>query len=304
MSLAAPVGIFGIHSVTPYRLDTGMPFGMLRVLGQVNIANEVETIDLKGGSSRDPWASELGMRTSEVSVTFREYPSFLFELLAGIAATDSSAETGGGVTTLTNVYGSTAKSATIGIASVGVKVGSEIDVKYGVYVVKVVSATTVDVYCMSDVDFAQGASLDFTNDALKITASALTIAMGAAVTIPSFGLELTGGSGTIGMTTGHTAVFVARPINTGRSTAAVGTKEERFAPFGAIIVAQRQSDGKMFKFNFYKLLAAGLPANMAEMAWSEFEVKLKPVRAVPIISLTGATAEGLYEYQTVKETAS
>lgn len=295
--LSAPVGVFGIHSITPYNLLTGEFYGMARVLGQVNISNDIENVELKGGSSRDPWANELGMRTSEISVTMREYPQWIWELLAGKAVTSTAAEASGSVSTLTNVKGTSTKSATTGIASVGLKALQGADVKYGVYIVKVVTATTVDVYVGSDVDFAQGALLDYTNDLLKITATPLTVTMGAAVDIPSFGLSLTGGSGTIGMTVGDTASFIARPINTGRSAVAVGTKDERFIGFGAIIYAQRKSDGAMFQFNFYKLIAGGLPANMAEMAWSEYEVKLKPVRAVPIISLTASTNEGLYEYE-------
>lgn len=298
MSLSSPFGIFGIHSFTPYSLLDGMPFGpQARVLGQLNVGNSIEEIPLNGGSSRDPWASELGARTSEISLSLREYPSWIWELFSGKAITATTAEAAGGVTTLLNVKGTSAKSATIGVASVSVKTASEADVKYGIYIVKVVSPTTVDVYAMTDVDFGQGAFLDFANDAQKITATPLTITMGTAVAIPSFGLELTGGNGTIGMTVGDTAWFQARPINSGFSTVSVGTKDERFTSFGALVAAQRQSNGEMVLFNFYKLKGTGNPANMQEKAWSEYELTLRPVRGASIISLGTVGQEGLYDFQ-------
>lgn len=304
MALSAPIGIFGIHSITPYNLSTGLPYGLLRVLGSITIGNEVDLVELMGGSSRDAWAVEVGKRDVKISVTAREYADFLWEIMAGKAVTTTAGEALGGVVPLVNVLGTSVFKATTGIATVLVLTGSEADIKYGGYIVKCVTATTVDVYALTDVDFAQGALLDYANDALKITATPLTVAMGAAVNIPSFGLKLTGGSGTIGMTVGDTAYFAARPENTGYATVAVGTKDERFVPFGMLVQAQRKSDGTMFAFNFYKVQGAGMPANMKEQSWSEYEMSFMPIRSVPAFSLTGATSEGLYEYQRIAEIAA
>jgi len=298
--LSTPIGVFGVKSMTPYNLDTGLPFGMARVIGTINIASTVELIDLNGGSSLDPWASERGLRDSAVSLTLREYPHFLWELLAGSVSVATAAEALGAVKALSNVKGTTALSATIGIATATVKAASEADLKYAHYMVKVVTATTVDVFAMSDIDFAQGTFHDFEDDALKITATPLTITMGAAVTIPDFGVELTGGSGTIAMVVDDTAHFQVRPGNNGSNLVQIGTKDERFINFGAIMHAERKSDNRMFMFNFYKLAAAGQPFNMAEKAWSEYETTLKPQKAIPVITAAATALEGLYEYQTLE----
>lgn len=305
MPLSSPIGVFGIHSITPYKLSDGTPYGTMRVLGQLTITNAIDLVSLMGGSSKDAWAVELGKRDVQVTATIREIPDFLWQILAGKAITVGSPDALAGVTTLTNLLGTSVKQAATGIASAGVLTGSETDVKYNAYVVKAVSATTVDVYGLTDVDFSQGPTLqDWVDDTMKLTATPLTITMGAAVNIPGVGLKLTGGSGTIALVVGDTAYFVARPENTINNLVAVGTKDERFVPFGLMCQAQRKSDGTIFNFNFYKVMAGGIPFNMKEQAFSEWELKITPVRSVPVISLGGNTAEGLYEFHRVVEIAA
>ena len=197
MALSTPQCLYGVHSVTAYNPDTRLPFGTAKVVGSISFANSGEIIDLVGGSNVYPWKKEAGLIDASGTFVFREYPDWAFEAFLGKAATTNAAEAGGSVDAIANRNGTTTV-ATTGLASVGVKSGSEADVKSTRYVVKVVSATTVDVYAMSDADFAVGTDLTFQDDTLKITASALTIATSTAVDIPNTGLELTGGSGTIG----------------------------------------------------------------------------------------------------------
>ncbi len=295
--LSAPIGAFGIHSFTPYNLKTGKPFGEVRVLGAVNIGSEVETVDLNGGSSLDAWAVERGLRTTEVSMTFREFPKFLWELLQGGKVTDIAAEPGGGVVAIVNVDGTSVASAA-GIASVSVEAGKEDDVKFAVYVVEAVSPTTVNVFGSSNVDFSRGTAEMFEDDLLKLNDAPITITMGAPVSLLDFGVELTGGGSTIAMVAGDTAVFEARPINNGGHTVIVGGNDEKFVNFGAHIYAQRDGDGGLHYFNMRKLVGAGMPFPMTEKAWAEAEVTFKAVRARKY-SQTGLVtgAEALFEYQ-------
>jgi len=301
--LSTPIGSFGIASFTPYSLITGKPFGIVRVLGAVNISSEVELVDLNGGSSLDTWAVERGLRNTEVSLTFREYPKFLWELLQGSSPVDIAAEPGGGVVAIENAEGTSVVAAT-GIASVAIETGKEADAKYAVYVVEAVSATTVNVYGSSNVDFGRGTSETFEDDALLLNAAPITITTGAAVSLLDFGVEITGGAGTIAMVTGDTAVFEARPINNGGHRVTVGSTDECFVNFGAHIYAQKDGDGGLHYFNMRKLVGAGLPFAMTEKAWSEAEITLKAVRARKYSQSSLVTGdEALYEYEYLKSQA-
>lgn len=274
MSLSAPRVIFGVHSVTPYKRADGLPYGILKVLGGSSLSLAGELIGLNGGSSKYEWAVEDGRITAEMSLKVKEYPDFLFELFLGKAPTANSAEASGNASTLTNKKGTSTVAAT-GIATVSVKSGSEADLKFGKYVVKVASATTVDVYFSSDADINRGTDGEFQNDALKITASALTIATTTAVTIPNFGLELTGGAGTIAMTTGDTATFEVRPINDKSMTVTIGATTDEFPEFGAIVMAQKRGNQEMFEIDCLRCKGIGMPLGFEEVAYSEAEIKIK-----------------------------
>lgn len=271
MALSNPRSIFGVHSAAPYNISTKEYYGILKVLGSSSLNFSGELVPLNGGSSKFPFHVEDGLITAELNLVFREYPDFVFELFLGKAVTSNAAETSGSVTTITDVFGGSVVGST-GIASVGLKSGSSADVKFGKYIVKAASSTTVDVYSASDIDFARGTDLTFQNDLLKITASALSITTGGVVEIPGTGLELTGGAGTIGMTTGHTAEFSSRPINSGSVDVTIGGGSDTFPEFGAIVVAKQRGNGQMIEFDLFRCKGVGLPIGMEENTWSEASV--------------------------------
>ena len=271
MALSEPRVIYGIHSASPYSRTTGLPYGILRVVGGSSMALSGELIKLNGGSAKYAWAVEDGLISAEITLKPKEYPNFLFELFLGKAPTANAAETGASVTTLTDKNGTLVVST--GLASVGVKSGSETDVKFGNFVVVAASATTVDVYLQSDVDIARGTDGTYQNDALKITASPLTITTATAVEVPNFGVELTGGSGTIAMTTADTATFKSRPINTKSMDVVIGSTSDLPLEFGLIMIAQQRGNGEMFEIDAYKCKGVGLPIGLEENAYSEAEIK-------------------------------
>jgi len=271
MALSEPRVIYGIHSASPYSRTTGLPYGILRVVGGSSMALSGELIKLNGGSAKYAWAVEDGLISAEITLKPKEYPNFLFELFLGKAPTANAAETGASVTTLTDKNGTLVVST--GLASVGVKSGSETDVKFGNFVVVAASATTVDVYLQSDVDIARGTDGTYQNDALKITASPLTISTATAVEVPNFGVELTGGSGTIAMTTADTATFKSRPINTKSMDVVIGSTSDLPLEFGLIMIAQQRGNGEMFEIDAYKCKGVGLPIGLEENAYSEAEIK-------------------------------
>lgn len=298
MALSNPRSIYGVCSVSPYKRTDGLFYGELRVLESSSIAMTSELISLQGGCNKFDWQVEVGSMTAEMSLSFSEYPNFVFELFAGNAPTANSAEASGSVTTLTDKLG-TVVDATTGIASIGIKSGSEADLKFGKYVIKVVSETTVDVYFSSDADIGRGSDGEYQNDALKITATALTVpGSSAVVEIPNFGLEITGGSGTIAMVTlgaaGDTATFEVRPPNTESMDVTVGQlSDQNFPEFGAIIMAAKQSGG-LFEIDALRCIAGGLPIGLSRNAFSPAEVTVK--------LMYDSAQDGVYKVRHVKPT--
>lgn len=293
MTLSDPQCLFGVHGVTAYDPDTRLPFGTAKVVGSVNFANSGEIIDLVGGSNPYPFKKEAGLIDASGTFVLREYPDWLFEAFLGSAATTNAAETGGSVDTIENRNGVSAVAAT-GIGSIGVEAGEEDNVKSTRYVVKVVSATTVDVYALSDVDSAVGDDFVFQDDSLKITASALTIATGAAVTIPNTGLELTGGAGTIAMVTGDTASFISRAINTGSTEVIIGSNTQTFIDVGLVFHGQRQKDGTVFSIDIFRAIGIGIPFNFTEKSFADVEI--------PWGAQFDSIRNGVFEYIRVKDT--
>jgi hypothetical protein len=274
MSLSDPRSFYGVHSFSPYSRTDGSFYGIVKCIGKSSLALSGDTIELVGGSNRFPWAVEDGAIKAELSITPKSYEDFLFTIFLGKAPTATGADTSGTVSTLTNKKGTSAVAAT-GMASVGVKSGSKADLKFTKYVVLVVSASTVDVYAGSDVDFARGTDLDYQNDLLKITASPLTVVASTAVTIPSAGLEITGGAGTIGMTIGDTATFEVKPNSLKSMAVTVGGLNDVYPEFGALIMAQRRGNQEMMELDVFRCKGIGLPLGFEEKKWSEAELKAK-----------------------------
>lgn len=276
MALTAPRVLYGIHSFSPYSRTDGLFYGIAKVLKSGSIALSAELNELMGGSQKYAWHVEEGGISAELALKFSQYDDFLYTLFLGATPTANAAETGGSVTTLTNKKGTSVKQATTGIASVLTLSGSESDIKFGKFVVKAVSATTVDVYFSSDEDIGRGTNGSYQNDLLKITASPLTITASTPVTVTGFGVKLTGGSGTIGMTTGDTATFSSRPINTASMDVTIGgVADTLFPEFGAILMAQKLGNQEMFEIDAFRCKGAGMPHMFEENAFSEAEVKVK-----------------------------
>jgi hypothetical protein len=273
MARSNPRILFGIDSVTPYNLSTGLFYGSFQVLKNSTFTMSGDIAELRGGAMRFPWAVEDGNVSSELQINCAEYPNFLFELFMGKAPSEVAAEASGNCSTLTNKYGTSVVVATTGIATAAVKAASKADLKFGKYVVKAVDATTVDVYASSPIDFNRGTDKSYENDLLKITATPLTITTGTAVEIPGFGIELTGGSGTIALVANDTATFEVRPVTTGTNmTATIGGLSDIFPAFGALLYNAKRGSGEMTECDVYSVKSIGCVLGGAEKAFSEWSV--------------------------------
>lgn len=271
MSLTDARTIFGIHSVSPYSRSNGTFYGTSKVIGSFDAAFTGALVELNGGSSPYPFGVERGLIKSEIKLQFKEYADWMFQLFLGKAPTTSGVDTAGTISTLTNFFGSSVKSATTGIASVTVTSGAKADLKFAKYIIKAVSATTVDIYASSDADFARGTIEPYLTDSLKIAAG-VTVTASSATAITGFGLDINGGSGTIGMTTGDTAYFNVLPPSTRSMAVTIGSTSDFFPEFGVIAVAQKKGNGELFEMDIFRVIGVGLPIAMKEKAWSDAQV--------------------------------
>lgn len=293
MALSDPRIFFGVHSFTPYNRTNGMPYGTALVVGNSSFGLSGELSKLLGGSNKYPWAIEETNIAAELSLTFKQYEDWMFELFLGKAPTAGTPSATGTVSTITNKKGTSVVDATTGIASIAATGSSEDDLKFSKYAVIAASATTVDVYAYSNVDFSRGEDADFENDLLKITASPLTIpGTDGTVEVPKFGLTLTGGSGSIAMTEGDTATFEVLPPDDSSISATFGGSADTFPTFGAILMGQQRGNGQMVELDVYNIKAVGLPIGLQEKAFSEAEVTAQ--------AFYDASKNGVFEMRVVK----
>jgi len=271
MALSNPRIFFGVHSFTPYSRDTGLPYGTALVIGNSSFSLSGELATLQGGSNKYPYAVEETSITAELSLVFRQYEDWMFEVFLGKQPTTGTPSATGTISTVTNKNGTSVADATTGIASVSI--GTATDLKFSKYVVKAASADAVDVYAYSNIDFARGTDKEFESDALKITSTALTVPdSGGTVAIPGYGVTITGGSGTVAMDSDDTATFEVIPPDEANMSATFGGSSDTFPEFGAILMAAKRGNGQMVEIDVFRCKAVGLPIGLQEKAFSEAEI--------------------------------
>lgn len=272
MATTSPATIFGVHSLTILDQITFTPIKTFKVVGDLTVPFETDLEILYGGSNRFAWEAEPKTFKTEMAISLKQFDNAMFTYLSGAAVTETAAEASGAVTTLTNRYGALV-SATIGVASVSVTTAAKADLKAGLYVVKAASATTVDVFATTDVDFSAGTALTILSDDMKV-ASALSITTGGATVVTGLGVTLTGGSGTIALTTGDTATFEIRPINVGAVDITLGNFYTVLPRLAIAFAAQKKGSGEVFYGFAPKVQPAGFSIPMKEMAFATGSEKL------------------------------
>lgn len=271
--------IFGIHSFTPYNLTTGKPYGILKVIGGGNMELTGETEDLFGGSSKYAYASEQTQIGATATMNVKSYDDFLMELFLGGTVTSIAAAANGEVRNFANFKGTSVSDATTGIASVGITSGDEGDAKFGRYVAVVESGgTDISLYLMTDVDFARGTAGSYTDSALLIESGITIPDSGGTVASANYGITFTGGSGTVAMTEGDSAVFDVLPAHSGGSEITIGSENSTFPNFGAFLVAQKRSNGQIFQIQAYNCVGSGMPFPLQEKAWMVSDLTMKLLR--------------------------
>jgi len=272
---------YGIHSICPFRISDGKPYGILKVLGGGTMTLSSDFEEMFGGSNKFAWAVEAKTISSEWTATVKTMPDFMFELFLGATVTTEAASATGTVGDFANVNNASVFEAATGIATVTAKASGEADLKDGIYIVEAVSATTVDIYALTDLEFNKvGAAntLSYQDEALKINDTPIAITSGAAVEIVGLGVELTGGSGTIGLTVGDTARFSVRSAHSGVSTIDIGSSSTIFPEHRQLCLSQKRANGDTFEMELYKVVGSGMPIPFEEGAFAIPELSMKLVQ--------------------------
>lgn len=272
MALTDPRVVFGIHSVALYNTTTREPYGIVKVAKGANINLAGEVIELTGGSFRYPWAIEDGLISTEISLTFAEYPDFLYEVFLGKQVTTNTSDSAGNVSTAVNVNGSSVIDGSNGISGVSATVADEADLKFGKYIIRATGANTFDVFALSDIDFARGTDLTYIDNSLKIIDDG-DVSLGDYVDAET-GLTFSQ-VGTPAFTVGDTAYFEVRPINTSNIDVTIGGVSDVFPEFGLVAYAQQRGSGSMFEVDMFRCKAIGMPISMTPQEFSEAEVTVR-----------------------------
>jgi len=295
MSLSSPRLLFGIHSFAPYNITTKEPYGIIKVLDNSSFAVNAELTELTGGSQSFPWGVERGASSAELSLSFSSYDDFLFEIAYGKAPTANAAEATGSVSTLTDVSG-TVVNATTGIASVSVETDEDDELKFAKLLVVVETATTVGVYASSDIDFARGTDGEYLTDGLQIATGVVIPDSGATVSLTGYGIEFTGGSGTINLETagavGDSAECSIRPNNSGSMDVTIGGASDTAPEFGAYLYGQQRGNEQQIELDIFRCQLSGLPLGFAKGEWSTAEVTAK--------AFYDSARDGVFSVRTVK----
>ena len=269
---------FGIHSVGAVNRSTGLPYGMIATVGDCSVNIDASSVDLRGGSVLGARATEQTEIDYNCTYNLRSWPDWAFTVNFGatVSTTAASASTGT-ISALVNYLNTSVFDASTGVATATLKSGEAANLKFNHYIIVAASASTVDVYTTSNFDFTRGTDLFFDDNTLKITSSALSITTSTAVEIPGTGIELTGGSGTIGMTAGDVAVFEVAPPHNGISDIQVGALGALPPEHELWLFGKKRASGECMSIRCYKaqcVSGGSIPMSMSDFAMTDFTIKL------------------------------
>lgn len=265
--LSAPRILYGIHSISPYSRTDGTPYGILKVVGSANLALSSPLEQLYAGSNKYAWAAENKTVSADIKAKVKAYPGFLFQLFLGATVTTAGVDTSGTISTPVNKLGTSIIAAT-GLATVTVKSASKANLKFGQYVLKALTSSTLAIYLMSDIDITRGTAAAYSDDTLVLVET-ISIATTVATDITDLGITLTGGASATAFVVGDTATFSVLPLSSSTTQIVVGQSTDTFPAFGALLLAQKRATQEMFEINAHYCVGGGLPIDFAENAFSQ-----------------------------------
>ena len=223
----------------------------------------------RGGSS--PFASDAQISEADGSgsMMIKEVPEYLWEYMYGATISRRVAESTGFISSPVAIEGNLIDPAT-GIDSISITTGEETDLKFNRYWVEAVSATEVNIYAASSVDFNTGTPGFFYDNDQAINSTPITISDGLDTVVAGYGLTLTGGT-LVSLNVGDCFYVDVRPINSGGFSVTV---DNNYSPknFAFIAYTQRKSDGTIGKLTVFKAISGGFPLSWNEKAFHELSI--------------------------------
>lgn len=254
--------IFGARALTVKDLLTSNSTSYEVLDGSVNCDFTVEFADLIAGNAKMPIAREVVSMAGTIEATLKQVNSDWMQTTIGATVVVTAASAVGSIINFTEFQTNLVVNPSNGIALVGLKAGAEKDLKAGIYVITVETATTISLKRNITGD---GVKFD-PNIPYQVTGTDITIVDSVASdftdvdNLASFGIEFTGGS-SVAMTPGDRFSF------------------EIIAPHGAIddivigeliqipivelqIYSEVKNDGGYTKITIPRAQASGLPITL------------------------------------------
>lgn len=280
-----PLTSFGIHQAYFEQLSDPTYSAIAKILDSGESDLAAELIPLTGGSAQLPWGAAPGTAAGTITLGIKEHSPELLRFLAPWSADvdtlDADGEASGSITTAANAKGTSVINATTGIASVTIAAASSL--KPGNYKIVATAAATIDIYLDNDL----GGNVNYQNNSGKINTAAITIASGAGTDY--LGLTITGGSGTIGFTTGDIATFTVQPISSfvyKRKGGLIGTTPLEFK-----LVMFAEKINNKYRFVQYNrcIASSDITTKFMNKEWSVTEASIQILQP-----LSGAAYESIY----------
>lgn len=268
---------FGIKAVAPYNRETRVPYGVSEVVASGGLELAGEMVSLHGGGNRYSYDAAHGFIEPKMSITTKEFPSWLYTLMLGAAPETTDVKDSGIVRNIMNRKGTSLQSDD---AITGVTVTTNANLKFGRYTVVATSATTIDIYAATDVDAGEGAKASFLalfDDQLKITKSSLDLQDGKNLEIATLGVTLEVAASVSGVTQGDSFTFDIVPKADYFREVTIGKNTDGFPVFGMYAISENIKGSALCLIDCFKCKANGLPMAFNEKSWGESELSIMPL---------------------------
>lgn len=268
---------FGIKAIVPYNRETYVPYGFSEVVSSGGIELSGEMVTLQGGSNRYSYDAAHGFIEPKMTVTTKEFPSWIYNLMLGTEPKVTEVKDAGIVQNIMNRKGTSLQSDD---AITGVAVETNGNLKFGRYTVKAVTATTIDIFASSDVDAGEGAASSFLtlfNDQLKVNKTALEVADGKNIEVPQLGITLEVAATVSGIVQGDTFTFEIVPKADYFREVTIGKNTDKFPVFGMYAISENIKGSSLCLIDCFKCKANGFPQAFNEKSWAESELSIMPL---------------------------
>ncbi len=289
--------VFGARALALLDLVSGDISAFEVLDGSVNADFSAEFADLLGGAAKTPRAREITSIAGSLEATLKQVNGDWMRATIGADVDTTAASATGSIVDIKNIVGSSVIDAITGIDTIDIITGD--DLKPGNYYITAESPTAISV--ARDIT---GEGVKFQPDSYQVTGTDITIVTttGSAFTdiddANTFGIELTGGSGTIALVSGDRAQFTVIPPHNGIEESTIPNLIQ-IPEFELTVYSEVKSNGGFSMLTLPRVQASGLPLtfNVGEFSdtsstFTMLECSLEPRAIFRLIKGVGEVACG------------